>query len=139
MGSILTFVVISGLIENAPIENAVFGRQVISAGTSALTIPGLWVLAVTGLVMGLRRYGLKSRFFQIKLLVVALILVNAHFIIVPAVESATQLAIESRGTGELMPEYDNAYMRESVFGAVNVLLTLAAASIAVWRLGAKGA
>ena len=137
LGSILTFIVISGLIEGASLENIAFGRKVISTGTNLLTLPGMWVLAVTGVWMGCKCYGLKQRFFQVKLLLITLFVINAYVFIVPAVTSATEIAIRSLAQGQLLPEYKTAYMQESIFGAVNVLLTMTAAVIGVWKVGAK--
>ena len=137
LGSILTFIVISGLIEGASLENIAFGRKVISTGTNLLTLPGMWVLAVTGVWMGYKCYGLKQRFFQVKLLLITLVVINAYVFIVPAVTSATEIAIRSLAQGQLLPEYKTAYMQESIFGAVNVLLTMTAAVIGVWKVGAK--
>lgn len=135
LGSILTFIVISALIEHAALENIAFGRKIISTGTHLLTLPGMWLLAVTGIWMGYRRYGLNARFFQLKLLIISLVILNAHFFVVPAVTSATELAAQSLAQGRLLPEYGNAYLRESLFGALNVILTFAAAAIGVWRIG----
>jgi hypothetical protein len=137
LGSILTFIVISALIEGASLENIAFGRKIISTGTNVLTLPGMWILAITGVWMGYKRYGLKQRFFQIKLLLITLVVMNAYFFIVPAATSATEIAVRSLAQGQLLQEYKVAYMQESIFGAINVLLTLAAAVIGVWKIGAK--
>ncbi len=137
LGSILTFIVISALIEDASLENIAFGRKIISTGTNILTLPGMWVLAITGVWMGYKRYGVKQRFFQLKLLLITLVVVNAHFVIAPAVTSATELAASSLAQGRLLPAYQAAYMRESIFGAINVLLTVAAAAVGVWKVGVK--
>ena len=137
LGSILTFIVISALIEGASLENIAFGRKIISTGTQNLTFPGMWVLAITGVWMGYKRYGLKQRFFQFKLLFIALIVVNAYVFIVPAVNSATEIAVQSLARGQLLPEYKAAYIQESIFGAVNVILTIAASIIGVWKIGVK--
>ena len=137
LGSILTFIVISALIEGASLENIAFGRKIISTGTNVLTLPGMWVLAITGTWMGYKRYGFKQRFFQIKLLLITLVVINAYVFIVPAATSATEIAIRSLAQGQLLPEYKAAYMQESIFGAVNVLLILAAAVIGVWKVGAN--
>ncbi len=99
----------------------------------------MWVLAITGAWMGYKRYGLRQRFVQLKLLLITLVVLNAHFFIAPAVNSATDLAVRSLAQGQLHPEYKAAYMRESIFGALNVLLTVAAAVVGVWRVGAKSA
>lgn len=137
LGSILTFIVISAHIEGASLDNIAFGRQIISTGTNILTLPGMWVLAVTGFILGYRRYGLKQPFFQIKMLLITLIIINAHFFVVPAVSEATTLALQSLTQGQLLEEYKSAYLRESLFGALNVTMTVAAASIGVWRVGVK--
>ena len=137
LGSIITFTVISALIEGASLENIAFGRKIISAGTNALTLPGMWVLAITGIWMGYKRYGLKQRFFQIKLLLITLVVINTYFFIAPAVTSATEIAVRSLAQNQLLQEYNTAYMQESIFGAVNVLLTIAAAVVGVWKVGVK--
>lgn len=137
LGSILTFIVISALIEGASLDNIAFGRKIISTGTNLLTLPGMWVLAITGMWMGYQRYGIKQRFFQIKLLLITLIVVNAHLFIAPAVASATELATRSLAQGRLLPEYQAAYLQESIFGAVNVLLAVAAAVVGVWKVGSR--
>ena len=77
LGSILTFIVISALIEDASLENIALGRKIISVGTNILTLPGMWAIAITGVWMGYKRYGLKLRFFQFKLLIISLVVVNA--------------------------------------------------------------
>jgi len=137
LGSILTFIVISALIENASLENIAFGRRIISTGTSVLTLPGMWLIAVTGFCRGYLLYGWQQRLFQIKVLLVTLIIFNAYLFIVPAATSATEIAMRSLAEGQILPEYKAAYMQETIFGAVNVLLALTAAVVGVWRVGAK--
>jgi hypothetical protein len=105
LGSILTFIVISALIEGASLENIAFGRKIISTGTNVLTLPGMWVLAITGVWMGYKRYGLKQRYFQIKLLLITLVVINAYFFIVPAATSATEIAVRSLAQGQLLPPF----------------------------------
>lgn len=135
LGSIITFIIISSLIEGSSLSNIAFGRKIISSGTNALTLPGMWMLAITGVWMGLLRYGIRQRYFQIKLLLIVLIMLNAHFFIVPAVTTATDIATHSLDQGKRFAQYDEAYMRESVLGAVNVLLTLSAIIVGIWGIG----
>ncbi|MBZ0178270.1 MAG: hypothetical protein K8F36_03180 [Melioribacteraceae bacterium] len=137
LGSIITFVVISNLIEGASLENILFGRNVISAGTFLLTLPAMWLIAVTGIWMGYKKYGIKNRFFQLKFFLILLIVLNAHFFVTPAVTLATELAAQSYEQGNFLSSYYDAYMKESIFGAINVLLTITAAVIGVWRIGIK--
>lgn len=137
LGSIFTFIVVSALVDGASLENLAFGRRIISRGTVVLTLPGLWLMVITGLWMGYRRYGFASRFVQIKLALAILIVLNAHLVIVPAADHATTLAEISRASDQLLPEYHAAYLRETVFGAVNVLLAIAAAVVGIWKIGAR--
>lgn len=139
LGSIPTFTVISALTVDASLENIAFGRGVISTGTQMLTLPGMWMTVITGIWMGRKRYGLKQRFIRLKLLLVSLIVLNAHVLIVPAASMATEIAIRSLTHDRLLPAYTGAYLQESIFGAANVLLAVMAAVIGVWRLGVKPA
>ena len=137
LGSISTFIVISTLIDGASLENIAFGRKIISTGTKVLSIPGIWVLAITGVCMGYKRYSLKQRFFQLKLLLVTLIVINGYFFVLPLVASATEIAVRSLAHGQLLPEYRALYMQESIFGTANILIIVAAVVIGVWKVGAK--
>lgn len=139
LGSILTFILISTLAEGSSLQNLAFARGIVSTGTNVLTLPGMWLLALTGVWIGYKRYGFSQRFVHLKLFVMALVVVNAHFFIAPAVDSATEAANLSLAQGHLLPEYNTAYLRESIFGAINVLLTLIAAVIGIWKIGVKPA
>ena len=131
LGSIFTFILISTLIENASLENISFGRQIISRGTKVLTIPGMLTIAISGLWLGYIRYGLRHRFFLIKALLISVILINTTLFILPAVNSATDIAIKSLEEGVILSEYKPAYMKESMFGALNVFIAIVAAIIGV--------
>ena len=135
LGSISTFLVISTLVEGASLEKIAFGRKIISTGTNLLTIPGIWVLAITGVCMGYKRYRLKKRFFQLKLLLITLAFINGYFFVLPLVTSATEIAVRSLAQGQLFPEYKTAYIEESTFGTVNILIMVAAAVIGIWKVG----
>ena len=137
LGSISTFIVISTLMEGASLENIAFGRKIISTGTNLLTLPGIWVIAITGVGMGFKRYGLKQRFFQFKLMLIILAIINGYFFVLPLVALATEIAVRSLAHGQLLPEYRALYMQESIYGTVNILIILAAAVIGVWKVGAK--
>ena len=137
LGSILTFIVISTLMEGDSLENIAFGRKIISTGSNALTLPGMCVLAISGVLMGYKRYGLKQRFFQLKLLLIILVVINGYFFVLPLVTSATEFAIRSLAQGQLIPEYNALYIKESTFGTINIVIIVAAAVIGVWKIGAK--
>ncbi len=137
LGSIITFVLISARTEGASLQELAFARRIISAGTATLTLPGLWLLATTGLLLGFLRYGPAHAVFQTKAFIALCVIANAHLLVMPAVEEATALARQSLLQGELLAAYNDAYLRESAFGAINVLLALTAAIIAIWRPSSK--
>ena len=136
VGSISTFLVVSAVIDGGPVEGIALGRRIISTGTNVLTLPGLGLVGGSGLWMGWRRYGPRHRFFRLKLLLAALIAANGLFFVVPSVARATEIAVRSLAQGRLQPEYGPAYVRESAFGAANVVLLLTAVVLGVWRAGA---
>ena len=138
LGSILTFLVVSMLTKGSSLEYLVFARQIISTGVSSLTLPGMWLIVITGVFMTIRSYGfLKHRWLNLKHLLILVIVLNAHFVIVPAAGDALEIAKLSLAQGKLLPEYDSAYMRESIFGAINVLLIIISMIAGIWRFRKK--
>lgn len=137
IGSIITFTLISTLIEGASLESVVFGRTVISTGTTHLTLPGLWMLIISGIGMGYLREGRQHSLLRWKLLFSALIVLNSYLMVVPAVSAATELAGQSLTAGHLLAAYHPAYLQESLFGAINVVLALALSVIGTWKLAQK--
>jgi len=131
IGSIITYIFISAMIENASINDINAGRKIIAEGTGGLTMPALWLMIFTGVISGIKKFGFRSRLFQIKTAFAAALLINAYLFIIPAVNEATEIALQS---AEILPaEYYTAYMKESVFGAVNVIITVAVMILAVWK------
>jgi hypothetical protein len=137
LGSIFTFILISVLGKSAGLELVAYGRKIISTGTYTLTLVGMWMIAISGICMGYKGCNAKKRFLQIKLLLAALIMLNAYLFIVPAMNTATELATKSLLLGKLIPEYSGAYLRESIFGALNIILVTAAAVVGVWKIGGE--
>ncbi|HEY0722241.1 MAG TPA: hypothetical protein VGE50_13425 [Gammaproteobacteria bacterium] len=137
LGSILTYVLISAQIEGATLEQIAFGRAIISMGTRDLTLPGLWLLIISGIGLGYLREGQQRPYLKLKLLLAALIISNAYLLVVPAATSATVLAEHSVMMGQLSAGYQPAYLRETIFGALNVVLTCVLAVLGVWKMGAN--
>jgi hypothetical protein len=131
LGSIFTFVLVSFLTKTASPDNLAFGRTIIGVGTYILTFPGIWILILSGMWVGYLKYGFKSRFFQIKFILGLLMILNGYLFVLPAVKLATTLAIH----GQVSSEYHAAYMQESIFGSINVLMAIIAAIVGVWRIG----
>ncbi len=135
LGSIITFVVISAMTKEASVADLAFGRRIISIGTSVLTLPGMWLLGLTGTWMGYSRFRLRGRFVYLKLSFMFLIIMIAYAFVVPAATAATGLAVQSASQGQLLAGYGEAYTRESIWGGVNVLLSLGAAIVGLWAIG----
>lgn len=134
LGSIFTYVLISMLVKSGSLEDLVFGRQIIRTGTLYLTLPGMWLAVLTGLLMAERGKGiLRERWLTLKGVLALIVVLNAHLLIVPATGDALAWAKESLVRGKVLPEYTAAYFRESVAGAFNVLLILAAMAGGVWK------
>jgi hypothetical protein len=133
LGSIFTYMVISALVQDSSLENLAFGRQIISAGTRTLTVPGMLVFILTSAWMGyVRFHGLKNRRYQLLLLLIALIIVNGCFFVAPLVSSVTEIATRSLAQGHLHPEYNAMFLNESRLGLANILLIAAVTVIGLW-------
>jgi Predicted integral membrane protein (DUF2269) len=136
LGSILGHITI-GFVPGANDQPAamLFGRQAIEIATWALTIPGLVLLAVTGLFMTL--YGqlgfLKLRWLSVHQLIGALILLNAALFLVPVggdlLDAASEIA---KGSGS-RETFAALAGRERTFGPVNLILALVTIFVAVLR------
>jgi len=138
LGSILGHVTV-GFIPGAtdPSRTMLFGRQAIEVATWSLTVPGLALLVVTGLFMTIHgRLGfLKRRWLTLHQLFGVAILLNAAFVLVPLGADLLELAPEITD-GTRPPERFMALARrESLFGAVNVVLALATLLVAVLKPG----
>ncbi len=132
LGSILTFIVASSVGNAGDLASLAVARRVISAGTNALTLPGLGLLIASGVGLTWGRLRLRDhRWLQVMALAVAAIALNGVLFVLPAVRSATALAEESRARGALSPAYTRAYVLESSAGGVNVLLGLVAMAAGV--------
>jgi hypothetical protein len=127
LGSILTFVVASSVPAAGDVASLVVARRVISAGTNALTLPGLGLLIASGIGLTWGRLRLRDhRWLQVMVIATGLIALNGLLFVLPAVRSASALIEESRALGTLTEAYTRAYVLESSAGGVNVLLGLLA-------------
>lgn len=134
LGSIFTYLLISILTKDGSLENLVFASRIIRSGSLFLTIPGMWLILITGIAMTIRGYGFfKFRWLNIKHLLITIIALNAHLIIVPATGDALKLATESLVEGKSLPDYHSAYIKESIFGALNILMIIVSMVAGIWR------
>jgi hypothetical protein len=134
LGSILGFIVVSAVAAPTGAVGLAVARRVISAGTWALTMPGLACLAVSGVALAAGRFDLRANpWLSFKIAALLVIVINAALVILPAARTASQLAERALTDGVLSPAYARAYLTESIAGALNVLLALGAAAAGVWR------
>jgi hypothetical protein len=133
LGSILGHISI-GFVPGAKdqAQAMLFGRQAIEIATWSLTIPGLTLLAVTGLFMTFRG-GLGLRWLTMHQIIGALILLNAAFILVPVGGDLLDLASKIiQGSGSI-EAFAMLAGRERTFGAANLVLALVTIFIAVLK------
>lgn len=136
LGSILTFIVASGVGESGGVLELAVARRIISAGTAFLTLPGLALLVVSGAALvGMGTGMLRRTPVRIMLVAAAGIIANGVAVVLPAVRSATALAEASLAAGHRVAGYQHAYMTESVAGGLNVALVLVALVAGVFGPG----
>jgi len=93
LGSILSYILISALAKGSTLANLVFALQVINAGVRFLTLPGLLLMIVTGVILTAKHYGfLRTRWLNIKHVLIVNIVVNTFPFILPAETDALRFA-----------------------------------------------
>lgn len=136
LGSIFAFVVIGAIpVPPADVETVYHYRRAIRVVTWVLTVPGMWLMAVTGIVMTVvGRYGFfRVRWLTLKQLAMLVILANGTFVLVPYVEELFVLATQALAQGKLPEGFAALSTHEDIAGTVNLLLILGALALAVWR------
>ena len=119
LGSILTFVVGSMLGAHGSLDDLVCIRRLIRKATLALTMPGLWLATLSTAGLALLQGGQAWR-----LLALAFVLATSHVLILPATQACLRWAMQSRTEARLHPAFRAAYLKESIPGALNVLIIL---------------
>ena len=119
LGSILTFVVGSMLGAHGSLDDLVCIRRLIRKATLVLTMPGLWLaaLSLAGLAF---LQGVPAW----RLLALAFVLATSLALILPATQACLRWAIASRTEARLHPAFRAAYLKESIPGGLNVLIVL---------------
>lgn len=134
LGSIFVYILISSLTSHSSLEGLVFARQIIYTGTLFLTIPGLGLVLLSGLVMTGKYYGFgKHRWLNIKQFLTLIILLNTIFFLLPIIKEGLQWAKLSQEVGFLLPEYQASYQQETILGGINVMLSITSIVVAIWK------
>jgi hypothetical protein len=129
LGSIFAHItagLIPGAADNPPAMLA--ARQAIELATRYVTVPGLLIAIVSGALMVASAYRgfFERRWLVLHMGAVAVIAAITVIVMIP-VGLELVAAAKAVGAGTLTPEaFARAATREHVFGAVNILLALAA-------------
>jgi hypothetical protein len=136
LGSILGYIVM-GIVMGSETDvlKVHLHRQFIQRITWSLTVPGMWLVVLTGVVMTIRgKYGFfKIRWLGIKQVLAIIILANGTFVLAPYVDQLVMLSAQGLSQGTLPEEFPPLKAKEDMFGAVNVLLILVSILLAVFK------
>jgi hypothetical protein len=135
VGSIPSHIILGILAQSAQDAEAfaVF-HQAKYALTTGLTASGIGLTLFTGAILGLSRKSIfKMRWLQAKLILVSLIVINGAVVLAPLAEQMRDLAIAAVNTGALSSEFHVAETKESIAGAINLLLVFAIFYLAIFK------
>jgi hypothetical protein len=105
----------------------------------ALTLPGLALIVVTGLGLVVTERSLvQARWLWAKLGLAAFVMLNGALILTPTSAEIAAVAAEAAATGVVPPTLAALQARESLFGALNLMMTLSIIALAVLRPGRRG-
>ncbi|MBI4666761.1 MAG: hypothetical protein HY751_10180 [Nitrospinae bacterium] len=128
LGSIAVYTAISIVSEGAGVVETAFARKIISVGTAYITIPCMWFAVLSGLAMVAAKPKLmRNTRLWAKMLIGLLVVVNTYTFIAPAIDQLLAVTAAAISGADVANEVKSAYMRESVAGAINVLMILTAA------------
>jgi hypothetical protein len=136
LGSILGHITIGfvpGAKEQA--QAMLLGRQAIDIATWTLTIPGLTLLVLTGLLMarcGRLRFA-GNRWLTLHALLAVLIVLNAVAVLMPTGGRLLEVSAAIPRDPEARTTFAVLAARESMFGALNLTLTLVTVLIAAMK------
>ncbi len=136
LGGILPSIVMNAVVGASTDAVLIYHQRLfVSAITWALTIPGMWILIVTGSLTALAgKYRLvEHRWLIAKLALAALILINGTFILAPLVSQVTSIAEHSALQGQLLPTYMPLKAKEDMYGIANFLMLIIAFILAIYK------
>lgn len=114
-------------------RTALIARQAIDVATTALTMPGLLLLLLSGTAMVVvgRLPILRTRWLALHAVFGLLILLNAIVVLYPLGQDILAVAAQVSGGALPIDRIDPLKGREAAFGAANMVLCLAALILAV--------
>ncbi len=136
LGGILPSIVMNSVVGASTNVVLIYHQRLfVSAITWALTIPGMWILILTGSLTVLAgKYRLvEHRWLIAKLALATLIFINGTFVLAPLVGQVTNIAEQSVSQGHLLPTYMLLKTKEDMYGIVNFLMLLIAFLLAIYK------
>ncbi|WP_265644373.1 hypothetical protein [Verminephrobacter aporrectodeae] len=126
LGSIVSYVVIGIVVDSSAAQ--AFSRTYVLTGTTWVTIPALWVLGLTGIMLS----GIPGALWQkVKIIGFVLVALNTHVFILPAISNSVYFL--KQGEQDML---EQALHTEAVAGFVNLALTITLMVVAVGKLRA---
>lgn len=136
LGSILAFIVMNAVVGTSTDAMLIYHQRLFASAIAwTLTIPGMWILSVAGILTALAgKYRLlDNRWLIAKLVLAALILANATVFIAPLVGQVTAIAESSAAKGQLLPAFGPLKKLKDLHGIANFLMLAIAVLLAVFR------
>lgn len=108
------------------------GREDVMAIIQSVTKPGLVVTLISGILLLVQMKGLlRNPLMRWKGFLMLLLVINSHFIVIPAAQELYEIALSASGTeiaqpssSRLAEQFQTVLLRENIAGAVNLLLFL---------------
>lgn len=120
VGGILSHIVI-GIIFQGAEPNTIFDVYVYKERSAdILILPGLAIKIISDLILYFT-FSVKPNWLKLKILMMAILAVNAFVFLVPMMPELVQLAKESIPTGELSQEFLDKEHTEQLVGQSNVI------------------
>lgn len=122
LGSIVTYIFFSTLIQADDNLAMALNRQWVATSTYYLTICALWIIGLTGILMSRvpKTYWLWAKLFGF-----ITIAINTHLFIYPAIlESNNSLGINN-------DLFQTSMQQEAIFGAINIIIIIFLIAIAI--------
>jgi uncharacterized membrane protein len=138
LGGILASIAMNIFVGTSTDATLIFHqRQFVSAISWTLTIPGMWLVVITGIVTALSgKYRLvEQRWLSAKLVLAVLILLNGTIILAPLVDQVTGLAEQGAMQDQLLPIYLQLKAKEDMHGAANFVMIWIAILLAIFKPG----
>lgn len=134
VGSIPAHIILAGAVDPAldPVAFAAL-QQGKLATIQALTLPGLAATGLTGVALAVVSQGYRLNWVRTKVVLTVAIALNGALILTPTGQEIAALAAEAVARGMVSPTLAGLEARESLFGAVNLLLIGLAFALAVIR------